>query len=182
MPTYECNEHQFVENLRKIIDTNFKVVVKRAIRLHDDAKHNVSRLPDCEFERYTPIMTRAKARANVYAAKPFYDEFHRRLYNQDDKVHSARYSRMITLSIPYFRVEYSFDIWGETYCYSFDALFQPEVRLETRKIQPPGPGRRNRSRPVLIHLLSFKPPHPETLNMELPRSVLLFDVNQKIKP
>ncbi|MEE9585425.1 MAG: hypothetical protein V3W09_00820 [Nitrososphaerales archaeon] len=181
MPTYDCNEHQFVENLRKIIDTNFKVIVKRSIRLHDDVKHNISRLPDCEFDRYAPILTRTTARANVYAAKPFYDEFHRRFYDQDDKVHSARYSRMITISIPYFKVDYSFDIWGETYCYNFDTLFHPDVRLETRKIKPTRSDRGNKSKPVLMHILSFKPPHPETFNLELPPSVLLFDVNQKIK-
>ncbi len=181
MPIYECNEHQFVENLRKIIDTNFKVIVKRSIKLHDDAKHNLSRLPECEFERYMAVMTRKKQRTNVYAAKPFYDEFHSRLYSQDDKVHSARYPRMITLSLPYFKVEHSFDVWGETYCYSFDALFQPELTLEKRKVRPPTLDEKSRRKSVLIHVLSFKPPPADTLNLELPGSVLLFDITQKIK-
>ncbi len=181
MPVYDCTEHQFVENLRKIIDTTFKVIVKRSIRLHDDGKHNISRLPEVEYEKYAVIVTRTKPSSNVYAAKPFYDVFHRRFYNQDEKIHSIRYSRMITLSIPYFRVQYSFDIWGETYCYSFDALFQPEVRLENKRIRSSESSRSKSVKKVLTHVLYFNPPHRETLNIELPRSVLIFDVNQKIK-
>ncbi len=182
MPVYECSEQQFVENLRKLIDTNFKVIVKRAVKLYDDAKHSLSRIPDCEFEKYGCVMSRKTPHANVYAVKPFYDEFHRRFYDEDDQVHSSRYSRAVALSIPYLKVEYSFDIWGETYCYSLDALFQPEVTLEKRRIAPRGFGGNGRGRPVLIHVLSFKPPHPATLNLDLPPSVTLFDVTQKIKP
>jgi hypothetical protein len=180
MPIYECNEHQFVENLRRLIDTNFKIIVKRSIRLHDDAKHSVSRLPDCEFEKFSTVMARKRLGVNVYSTKPFYDLFHRRFYSEDAKVHSVRYPRSCTLSLPYFRVEYSFDIWGETYCYSLDALFRPEVRLERRKIRRPL--NKERGRAVLVHVLDFKPPHPKTLELELPPSILVFDVNQKIRP
>ncbi len=180
MPTYECNEHQFVENLRRLIDTNFKIIVKRSIRLHDDAKHTVSKIPDCEFEKFNKVLNRKRAGVNVYAVKPFYDIFHRRFYNEEETVHSARYPRSNTLSLPYFKVEYSFDIWGETYYYSLDALFNPDIRLETRRIRPLGSTGKGKS--VLVHVLDFKPPHPKTLHLDLPPSILLFDVNQKIRP
>ena len=126
-------------------------------------------------------MRRSKQRANVYSVKPFYDEFHKRFYTDDFKVHSARYSRMITLSIPYFKVEYSFDIWGETYVYNFDALLNPGVKLETRKIKPVTLNGKSKNKSVLLHVLSFTPPRRETLQIVLPQSVLIFDVNQKIK-
>tara|TARA_B100002003_G_scaffold74504_1_gene69527 strand:+ start:378 stop:926 length:549 start_codon:yes stop_codon:yes gene_type:complete len=181
MPIYECNENQFIENLRKVIDTNFKIIVKRSIKIYADTKHNISRIPDCEFNKYSRIMHRSKQRGNVYSVKPFYDEFHNRFYINDFRVHSARYSRMITLSIPYFKVEYSFDIWGETYAYNFDVLFNPAVKIERRNIKPITLKGKNKSKSALLHVLSFKPPRLETLQIELPQSVLIFDVNQKIK-
>jgi hypothetical protein len=181
MPIYDCNENQFIENLRKVIDTNFKIIVKRSIKLHADTKHNISRIPDSEFNKYSHIMRRSNQRTNVYSIKPFYDEFHKRFYPEDNKVHSARYSRMVTLPIPYFKVEYSFDIWGETYSYNFDVLLNPEIKLETKKIKPITLREKNKSKSVLLHVLSFIPPRPETMRIELPQSVLIFDVNQKIK-
>jgi polyhydroxyalkanoate synthesis regulator protein len=39
MPTYECNEHQFVENIRRLIETSQKFLVNRRISWHDDAKY-----------------------------------------------------------------------------------------------------------------------------------------------
>lgn len=181
MPIYECNEYQFIENLRKLIDTQFKIIVKRSIKIKDDTKHNISRLPDCEFEKFTLILKRSKPISNVYAKKSFYDEFHKRFYSEDDKVYSARYSSIITLSIPYYKVEYSFDIWGETYCYIFDVLFQPDIKIEMRNIKPLSLKSNVKSKTVLIHVLSFNPPKQEPIQIELPKSVLLFDVNQKIK-
>ena len=181
MPIYECNENQFIENLRKVIDTNFKIIVKRSIKLHADTKHNISRIPDSEFNKYIHILRRSNQRANVYSIKPFYDEFHKRFYTEDYKVHSARYSRLITLSIPYFKVEYSFDIWGETYSYTFDVLLNPEIKLETKKIKPITLKGKNKSKSVLLHVLSFNPPPSETLQIELPQSILIFDINHKIK-
>jgi hypothetical protein len=31
MPLYECNEHQFVENIRRLIETSEKFLVNRRI-------------------------------------------------------------------------------------------------------------------------------------------------------
>ncbi|MDP7658294.1 MAG: hypothetical protein QF812_03745, partial [Nitrososphaerales archaeon] len=75
----------------------------------------------------------------------------------------------------------SFDIWGETYAYNFDVLFNPAVKIERRNIKPITLKGKNKSKSVLLHVLSFKPPRLETLQIELPQSVLIFDVNQKIK-
>lgn len=181
MPIYECNEQQFIENLRKVTDTNFKIIVKRTIKIHNDTIHNISRLPDCEFKKYSQLMIKSKQYTNVYAKKSFYDEFHKRFYSEFDKVHSARYSNMVTLSVPYFKVEYFFDIWGETYCYSFDTLFQPIIKLETKSVKLLSLKGNEKSKRVLLFVLSFKPPQQETLQIKLPQSVLLFEVNQKIK-
>lgn len=181
MTIYECNEYQFIENLRKLLDTHFKIIVKRSIKIKADTKHNISRLPDCEIEKYSLLLKRSKPRSNIYAKKPFFDEMRKRFYNEDDKVHSARYSNAITLSIPYYKVEYSFDIWGETYSYIFDVLFQPIIKLEKKIFKPISLNGKQKSKNVLIHVLSFKPPQQETIHIELPKSVLLFDVNQKIR-
>ena len=181
MPIYECNEYQFIENLRKLIDTQFKIIVKRSIKIIADTKHNISRLPDCEFEKFNLILRRSKSNSNVYAKKSFYDDFHKRFYSEEYKVHSTRYSSIITLSIPYYKIEYSFDIWGETYSYIFDVLFQPEIKLEKRNIKHLSLKGKEKSKAVLLHVLSFNQPPQEIIKIELPKSVLLFDVNQRIK-
>ena len=52
MPMYECNEHQFVENIRRMIESPEKFLVNRKINWHDDAKYGPATLPDPEFEKY----------------------------------------------------------------------------------------------------------------------------------
>ncbi|MFL6397432.1 MAG: hypothetical protein ACJ706_09795 [Nitrososphaeraceae archaeon] len=37
MPLYECNEHQFVENIRRLMETSERFVVNRKMELRDDA-------------------------------------------------------------------------------------------------------------------------------------------------
>ena len=182
MPIYECRENQFIENLRKLLDTNFKIIVKRLGKIHDDAKHNISRLPESESTKYDAILYKKGVRSNVYAAKPFYDELHKRFYHLDEQIHSNKYWRAVTLSIPYIRMEYSFDIWGETYCYSFDALFQPEIKIEKKKLKSQQYDQNSKSKSVLIHVLSFTPPSQETLQITLPPSVIIFDISQKLRP
>ncbi|MGC2425479.1 MAG: hypothetical protein WA421_00465 [Nitrososphaeraceae archaeon] len=58
MPLYECNEQQFVENIRRLIETSEKFLVNRRISLHDDAKYGPATLPNEEFKRYTIICMR----------------------------------------------------------------------------------------------------------------------------
>ena len=49
MPLYECNEQQFVENIRRMIESSERFLVNRKINLHDDARYGPA-LPDSEFE------------------------------------------------------------------------------------------------------------------------------------
>ena len=58
MPLYECNEHQFVENIRRLLESKEKFLVNRKIMLHDDAKYGPATMPDHEFKRYEMICTR----------------------------------------------------------------------------------------------------------------------------
>ncbi|HET7149577.1 MAG TPA: hypothetical protein VFI73_13900 [Candidatus Nitrosopolaris sp.] len=47
MPVYECNEHQFIENIRRLIETSQKFLVNRRIRSHDDdARYGHAVLPE----------------------------------------------------------------------------------------------------------------------------------------
>jgi hypothetical protein len=36
------------------------------------------------------------------------------------------------VSIPYYKVEYSINVWGGTYFFAFDVLFAPNVTIEKR--------------------------------------------------
>lgn len=175
MPSYECNEHQFIEDLRRILESHVKIVINRSLLQHDDAKYGLSFIPDFEFKRYATIAKRARVRTTVCAAKPFYDNYHRRLYMEDDVLHSGRTPGR-SISIPYYRVEYTFTIWHDTYTHSFDALFNPEIKLEKRGL----PAGRNgvEKKEVLVHTLNFVPPDEKTLKLPLPKSVLVFDVKR----
>ena len=51
MPLYECNENQFVENIRRLLEAREKFLVNRKIVLHDDAKYGPATLPEEEFKR-----------------------------------------------------------------------------------------------------------------------------------
>ncbi len=186
MPTYECNEHQFVENLRRLIEAHLKVIVNRTLIHYDDGRYSLSFIPEEEFSKFQSIATRTKVRASVYANKPFLDEYHRTLYVDGDSLSSAKYPHARRLSIPYVRVEYSFSVWGDLYKYSFDGLFHPEIKISKRKI----PRTRNRAIArvrkdnegrTLIHTLSFMMPDAKALQLSLPKSVLVFDVRRMLR-
>ena len=191
MPVYECNEHQFFENLRRLIEAKVKFIVNRLIAFYDDGRYGPSHLPDSEFQKYSLIAKRTSQRSTVYASKPFLDDFHRRFYEEGSVLHSARYPHSTNLSIPYLRVEYSFTIWGETYRYEFDVLYEPEIKLERRNIGSFLRYHRNISpalvqkglegEPVLVYTLSFKPPKEEMLRINLPPSVIVFDVRRMLR-
>jgi hypothetical protein len=66
MPLYECNEHQFVENIRRLMETSARFVVNRKMELRDDGKYGPSILPNQEFDRYTAICTRKSLRSTVF--------------------------------------------------------------------------------------------------------------------
>lgn len=180
MPFYECNEHQFIEDLRRVLESHVKVVVNRSLIQHDDGKYGLSFVPDFEFRKFETIAKRARVRGTVYAAKPFYDNYHRAFHMGEDVPYSPKHHSTKSLSIPYYRVEYTFTIWNDTYTHSFDVLFEPEIKLEKREVPPQGgmESINDKKNEVLVHTLNFLPPDEKTLKLTLPRSVLVFDVKR----
>ncbi|MFQ6010578.1 MAG: hypothetical protein ACE5KG_00165 [Nitrososphaerales archaeon] len=180
MPTYECNERQFVENIRRLSEAHFKILVNRSTILHWDNKYGLSYLPESLFRKYRMILERRAVRSKVVARKPFYDETHKTLFESGDIVHSASRAGR-SLRVPYFKVEYSFTIWGETYSYTFDALFEPDIRLGKKSITLPGKTA-HRKKGVLVHMLAFKPPQEKAVQLVLPSSVLILDIKHRVRP
>jgi hypothetical protein len=175
MPLYECNENQFVENIRRMIESSEKFVVNRKINWHDDAKYGPATLPDSEFEKYTILFVRRSVRSTVLSRVPFVDDFHKRMYDQGENLHTSSNLKFPRISIPYYRVEYSINLWGGTYCFAFDALFSPEILMEKRK------GKLLGQNGSLIHVLKFNPPDENLLSINLPKEVIVFDVKSMIK-
>ena len=180
MPTYECNERQFVENIRRLSEAHFKVIVNRSSIPYWDDKFGLSYLPESLFKKYQMILERKALRSKVVAKKPFFDESHKTLYTAGDIVHSlSRPGRSVR--VPYFKVEYSFSVWGETYSYIFDALFEPDIRLGKKSINLQGRGV-NKKRGVLVHTLAFKPPHEKAIQLILPSSVVMLEIKHRVRP
>jgi hypothetical protein len=175
MPMYECNEHQFVENIRRMIETSEKFLVNRKINWHDDAKYGPATLPDPEFEKYSILIFRKSLRATVFSRVPFVDDFHKRIYDQGESLHASSNLKFPRMSIPYYRVEYSINLWGGTYYFNFDALFNPEILMEKRR------GKLLGKDGSLIYVLKFNPPEENILNINLPKGVMVFDVKNMIK-
>ena len=169
MSIYECNENQFIENVRRLAESDNKFIVNRRITLQDDHRYGLATLPDQEFVKYNPICYRKRYKHTVYAKIPFLDEFHKHLYNENDVLHSSSALLMPRLSLPYYRVEYSFNIWGSRYIHTFDVLFKPEIKLEKRKI---------RNNKLLVHTLKFNIPDEKMLSLRLPDKVIVLDVKK----
>jgi hypothetical protein len=72
-------------------------------------------------------------------------------------------------------VEYSVNIWGGTYVFAFDALFNPEIVIEKRTI------RRLRAQGALVHVLRYNPPPERVLAINLPKEVMVFDVKHMVR-
>jgi hypothetical protein len=175
MPIYECNEYQFVENIRRMIDTSEKFLVNRRIDWHDDAKYGPSILPDAEFFKYSILWFRKSLKSSVFSRVPFIDDFHKRMYDRDENLHASGNLKFPRISIPYYKVEYSINLWGGTYLFAFDALFNPEVLMEKRR------GKLFGKDGNLVYVLKFNPPDENILNISLPKGVLVFDVKNMIK-
>jgi hypothetical protein len=166
---YECNENQFIENVRRLIEAGNKLIINRTISLQDDNRYGLSILPEKEFIKYSNISYRKGYKHTSYAKVPFLDEFHKRLYNKDEILHSSSNLSLARLSIPYYKIEYSFNIWGSAYIYTFDILFEPEIVIEKRRVM---------NKNILIHLLRFKNPNEVMLNLRLPNEVIILDVKK----
>lgn len=176
MPLYECNEHQFVENIRRLLEAGEKFLVNRKITLHDDARYGPATLPDQEFARYSALCSRKSVNSTVYAKVPFVDSFHAgRVYDEGESLHSAGSLRFPRMSIPYYKVEYSVNVWGGTYFFAFDALFDPHVAIEKKT------GRQFGREGALVHVLKYSSPEERVLAINLPKEVMVFDVKHMVR-
>lgn len=176
MPLYECNEYQFVENIRRLLESKERFLVNRKITLHDDAKYGPATMPDQEFRRYETICTRKSANSTVYAKVPFVDSFHgSRIFDEGDNLHAGSSLLFPRMSVPYYRVEYSVNVWGGTYFFAFDALFDPEIMIEKRT------GRRLGKQGALVHVLHYNQPEERVLAINLPKEVMVFDVKHMVR-
>ena len=187
MPTYDCNENQFVENIRRLLRLRVKFIVNRIVSQYDDGKYSLGHLPEKEFERYLLIATRTKQRSTVYAKKHFFDEGHQKLITEGEILHTINRTSRPNMKIPYYKVTYTFTLWGETYRYEFNVLFKPEIKIEKKKIRKAmrnriqESGTKIKSEPMLMYILNFIPPKEEALNISLPPSVITFDVTRKYR-
>lgn len=176
MPLYECNEHQFVENIRRLLESKERFLVNRKIILHDDARYGPATMPDQEFARYETICARKSVNSTVYAKVPFVDSFHGgRMHDESENLHAASALLFPRMSVPYYRVEYSVNVWGGTYFFAFDALFNPEIVIEKRT------GRRLGRSGALVHVLRYNPPQERVLAINLPKEVMVFDVKHMVR-
>ena len=176
MPLYECNEHQFVENIRRLLESKERFLVNRKIFLHDDAKYVPATMPDQEFKRYETICTRKSVNSTVYAKLPFVDSFHDgRMYDEEDNLHAASALLFPRMSVPYYRVEYSVNVWGGTYFFTFDALFDPKIVIEKRTARKLGKSG------ALVHVLRYNAPEERVLAINLPKEVMVFDVKHMVR-
>ena len=165
--------------------------MNRRVSHCDDGRYGLSHLPDCEFHKYDQIAKRVHQRSNVCASKPFIDIHHHKLYEEGAVLHSIRYLNSSILSLPYVKVQYSFTVWGETYVFEFDALYEPAIGLEKRDLSEIAlrrratltgeSGDRRRSKSILAYVLSFNPPDEKMLRMDLPSSVIVFDVRRPLR-
>jgi hypothetical protein len=175
VPLYECNEHQFVENIRRLLESGEKFVVNRRITAHDDAKYGPATLPDEEFQRYETLCARKSVNSTVYAKVPFVDASHNnRMHDAEENLHAATALMFPRMSMPYYRVEYSVNVWGSTYVFAFDALFDPEIVIEKRSGRRLGKG-------ALVHVLRYNPPQERVLAINLPKGVVVLDVKHMVR-
>ncbi len=186
MAVYECNEQQFIENIARLLvaDLSRRIVVNRRVELHDDHRYGLAILPEQEFAKYSSICERKGIKKSVYAKVPFIDEFHNRFHDADEVLHSASNLGMPRLSIPYYRVEYSFSLWGNSYIYTFDVLFEPSIRIGKRRI-PNGKGNKKgkdgKHLEGLIHILTLNQPDERMLEINLPKEVVVLDVKRMLR-
>ena len=175
MPLYECNEYQFVENLRRLLEAGERFIVNRRTSMHDDAKYGPATLPAEEFARYEKLCTRKSLNSTVYARVPFIDAYHGgRMHDVEENLHSATALKFPRMSIPYYRIEYSVNVWGGTYFFAFDALLDPEIVIEKRTGRRLGKG-------ALVHVLRYNPPNERVLAINLPKGVVVLDVKHMVR-
>jgi hypothetical protein len=61
------------------------------------------------------------------------------------------------------------NVWGSTYFFTFDALFEPSVTIQRRNEKRLGKG-------ILVDVLQHDPPQEAVLTINLPRDVIVLDI------
>ena len=174
MPTFECNETQFIENINRLLGSDARFVVNRRMQLYDDRKYGAASFPDEVFDQFTSILTRKNQRSSVYARTHFLDDYHQKVYFMQDLLHSSSRLKFPILHVPYYKVEYSFRIWGNSYHYSFDVLFRPKISIQQKKITKKINPKIEEDSTMLIHVLQFEPPPEKMLSINLPKKSTCF--------
>ena len=182
MPFYECNENQFVENVRRLLESEQHFVINRRISVYDNHKYGFSTIPDQEFDKYSMICDRKCSRHTVYTKIPFVDEFHSRFYSEGEVLHYANNLNYPKISIPYYKVEYSFNLWGSTYFHTFDALFNPNIMIEKKELSTTSRKTiKTKKSGTLIHVLKFDFPDEKMLALNLPNQIIIFDIKNIVR-
>ena len=182
MPTFECNETQFIENINRLLGSDARFVVNRRMQLYDDRKYGAASFPDEVFDQFTSILTRKNQRSSVYARTHFLDDYHQKVYFMQDLLHSSSRLKFPILHVPYYKVEYSFRIWGNSYHYSFDVLFKPKISIQQKKITKKMNQKIEEDSTMLIHVLQLEPPPEKMLSINLPKKVLVLDFKKANHP
>ena len=182
MQSFECNEPQFIENISRLLESENKFIVNRRVQVYDDRRYGPAGLPDEVFVQFSSILTRKNQRSSVYAKTHFLDDYHHKVYFLQDLLHSSSKMKYPFLHIPYYKVEYSFRIFGSSYHYSFDVLFKPKISIEQKKITKKMDPRIEEESIMLIHVLQFEPPHEKMLSVNLPKKVLILDFKKANNP
>ncbi|MGQ0795632.1 MAG: hypothetical protein ACT4N5_05560 [Nitrosopumilaceae archaeon] len=182
MPSFECNETQFIENISRILDSENKFVVNRRVQVYDDKRYGPAGMPDEVFNQFSSILSRKGQRTSVYAKTHFLDDYHHKIYFLQDMVHSSSKMKYPVLHIPYYKVEYSFRIFGSSYHHSFDVLFKPKISIEQKKIVKKMNPKIEEESVMLIYVLQFEPPSEKMLVINLPKKVLILDFKKSNNP
>lgn len=182
MPSFECNETQFIENISRLLESENRFIVNRRVQVYDDRRYGPAGLPDEVFVQFSSILTRKSQRSSVYAKTHFLDDYHHKVYFLQDLLHSSSKMKYPVLHIPYYKVEYSFRIFGSSYHYSFDVLFKPKISIEQKKIIKKMDPRIEEESTMLIHVIQFEPPHEKMLSINLPKKVLILDFKKADNP
>jgi hypothetical protein len=182
MPSFECNETQFIENISRLLDSENKFVVNRRVQIYDDKRYGPAGMPDEVFNQFSAILSRKNQRTSVYAKTHFLDDYHHKIYFLQDMVHSSSKMKYPVLHVPYYKVEYSFRIFGSIYHHSFDVLFKPKISIEQKKIVRKMNPKIEEESVMLIYVLQFEPPSEKMLVINLPKKVLILDFKKSNNP
>jgi hypothetical protein len=182
MPSFECNETQFIENISRLLESENRFVVNRRVQVYDDRRYGPAGLPDEVFVQFSSILTRKSQRSSVYAKTHFFDDYHHKVYFLQDLLHSSSKMKYPVLHIPYYKVEYSFRIFGSSYHYIFDVLLKPKISIEQKKIIKKMDPRIEEESTMLIHVIQFELPHEKMLSINLPKKVLILDFKKADNP